>query len=163
MAKRGQAVIMDLFVAISVFIVLLTILIITWDLHTIRLTSRVEYDELILRTLSISDTLVKSEGFPFDWENSPSSTLQIGLAQSDGVLSTDKVTVFAINQQPSEDSVRRLLKTSSYKYYFAVRDFDGTVYASRGTAPTGKVAVDVGRIVIYQGAPRVMEFALWKD
>ncbi len=164
MAKRGQAVIIDLFVAVSVFVILMIILTITWDLYSIRLNTRSEYDDMILKTFLISDMLAKSEGVPFDWETQLSPTAatvqQLGLASYHGILSDAKVEKF---RAMSSADVDNLLNIGLYSHYFLIRDFDGTEYVSRGQRPTGRVAVNTARIIVYKGAPRVVEFALWKD
>lgn len=163
MKKSGQAVIIDLFVAVSVFIILIIILTITWDLYNVRLQTRMEYDEMILKTFLISDALVKSEGVPFDWDDNPTPSVatirQLGLADRRGILSDKKVEKYL---SLSNADVKDILNIGLYNYYFLIRDVNGTPYVSRGAVPQGKLAVNSGRIVVYKGGPRVMEFALWK-
>jgi len=164
MKKKGQAVIIDLFVSVSVFIILMIILTITWDLYSVRLSNRMEYDDMILKTFLISDLLTKQEGVPFDWELQENPTYltidQIGLAERRGILSDIKVEKF--RTLPNDD-VSKMLNIGLYKHYFSIRDLNGTVYVSRNSEPSGRLAVNSARVVVYKGGPRVMEFALWKE
>src|SRR3990167_5534403 len=125
MKKKGQAVIIDLFVSVSVFIILMIILTITWDLYSVRLSNRMEYDDMILKTFLISDVLAKQEGVPFDWELQANPTYltidQIGLAERRGLLSTNKTEKF---RAMTNDDVSKLLNIGLYKHYFSIRDLN---------------------------------------
>src|SRR3989344_3394440 len=92
--KRGQAAITDLFIAIAVFIILITITTLSWQLYNIRLNSRLDFDDIILKTFVVTDTLVKSPGSPGDWERDPTKAKIVGFARKDRVLDEAKVQAF---------------------------------------------------------------------
>ena len=164
-SSRGQAGITDLFVAIAIFIVLITITTLTWDLYNARLSSALDYDTMVVKAYHITDTFVKSPGYPPDWEfqsNPELTTSMIGLASADHVLAASKVSKFAELSTTQYDAMRTILRLSLYDYYFVLRDTDQTVVYSAGKIPQGKFAVNLARLVVYQGKPHVMEFAVWK-
>src|SRR3989344_9407637 len=94
--KSGQAAVTDLFIAISVFIILITITTLTWNLYNIRLTSRFDYDEMMLKGFQVSDLLVKSKGIPANWHVSYNTTLPqvIGLSENERILSAERIDAF---------------------------------------------------------------------
>lgn len=162
--KRGQAVITDLFIAIAVFIILITITTIIWDLYSIRLKMRQEYEDMMLRTIQISDQLIKNPGYPTDWEykisSDPEYVKVIGLADEDRVLSADKVEKFRTNI--TDDKVKDLLNIGLYNFYFIIKEQNGSALLAKGIAPIGFNTVNLARIVTYKNQPRIVEFALWR-
>jgi hypothetical protein len=164
-SSRGQAGITDLFVAIAIFIVLVTITTLTWDLYNARLESSIDYDTMVIKAYYIADTFVKSPGYPVNWEsysNPELTTSTIGLASSDRVLADAKVGTFASLSTTQYDAVRTVLRLSLYDYYFVLRDTNNTVIYSAGKIPQGKFAVNLARLAVYQNKPVIMEFAVWK-
>lgn len=155
--KRGQAAVMDLFVAISVFIILTTILTLTWDLYNIRINNRFTYDDMVLKTLQISDILVRTQGIPPDFV--PQSAQSIGLARRDYTLDNRRVArVAAMN----ESDFKNIMKINLYEFYLVVRDQSGAANATLGKPPAGKSTVNLLRYVMYDGRQVGFEFSLWK-
>lgn len=163
--KRGQAVVTDLFIAIAVFIVLITITTIIWDLYTIRLKMRQEFEDMVIKSIQISDQLVKSSGYPLDWEfkifSDPDYIKIIGLAYDDRKLSTEKINAFRTNI--TDQKVKDLFNIGLYNYYFTIKEKNGSILLAKGNNPVGSFnTVNLARIIVYKNEPRIMEFALWK-
>ncbi len=169
MHKRGQIAVTDLFIALSIFIILMTVIALTWQLYTLRLSNRLDYDYMVLRAFQISDTLVKSQGYPTNWEtivnlNNPQEVTVIGLVDNYMSLSPDKVDKFSFMNYTE---VQKKFKIGQYNYYFVLKDLQGAPIKSSGLPPAGKYTVNLARVLYYQDAtqtkvPTVMEFALWK-
>src|SRR3989344_3907752 len=173
---KGQAAVTDLFIAISVFIILITITTLTWNLYNIRLTSRFDYDDMMLRGFQVSDLLVKSKGIPPDWHISYNTTypnprgsnadikpLQlIGLADNERVLSPQRVDAFKDISDANPQIVKDALNINLFNYYFVIRNQTGIPLLNTGLFPSGKYAVNLARIVSYNNQPVIMEFAIWK-
>lgn len=172
--KRGQAAVTDLFIAISVFIILITIITLTWNLYNIRLTSRLDYDEMMLKGFQVSDLLVKSKGVPANWQNNYNKTTPrqtpadinppqiIGLADNERILSPEKIDAFKDISDANPQIVKDALKVNLYNYYFVIRNQTGVPLLNTGLFPAGKYAVNLARIVLYKDQPVIMEFAIWK-
>ena len=75
MKTRGQAVVTDLFISISIFIILVTIIILTIELYDIRLQSKFDYEDMVLKTFLAIDTLAKSKG------NKSHAALMLGISR----------------------------------------------------------------------------------
>ncbi len=176
--RRGQAAVTDLFIAISVFIILITITTLTWNLYNIRLTSRFDYDEMMLKGFQVTDLLVKSKGIPADWHTNYNVTTPrpgppfnaadiraptiIGLADNERVLSPERIDAFKDISDAHPQIIKDALKINQYNYYFVIRNQTGTPLLNTGFFPSGKYAVNLARIVLYNGQPVIMEFAIWK-
>ena len=161
---KGQAAVTDLFIAISVFIILITITTLTWNLYNIRLQNRFDYDDMMIKTFQVTEALVKSGGVPPDWEaQGDFSNLQvIGLSHNERFLSEAKVQKFANTVELDDTTLKDTLKINLYEYYFVLRHLNGTIIHSRGSFPSGNFAVNLARLVIYQDQPTILEFATWK-
>ncbi len=170
--RRGQAGITDLFIAVAIFIVLVTITTLIWNLYNARLESRLDYDTIVLKTYAIVDALVKSPGSPERWELVPdaqlSGVLQVGLAEQDHVIDEAKITRFAQLADPAfsggttYDTLRDVLKIGLYQFYFVLKDAKKQNVFVSGQLPQGKFAVNLARIVMYRGKPHILEFTVWK-
>jgi hypothetical protein len=181
-SRGGQAAVTDLFISISVFIILITIITLTWNLYNIRLQSRFDYDDMMIKTFQATDSLLKGRGVPADWETRDqkvgNSNVQVlGLSENERFLSEQKVKVFALdpskyptnpNARLDDAVLKSTLKINLYNYYFVLRHLNGTVTGcptacnSRGTFPSGNYVVNLARLVMYQNQPVYMEFAVWK-
>lgn len=168
LSRRSQAAITDLFIAVAVFIVLITITTLIWNLYNVRLEARLDYDTMLLRGYHLVEGFIRSPGYPEDWETwaFPNETTQLfGLAQDDHVLSEAKVARFAALGDPlgSEyQDLKRVMQIALYEYYFVLKTEQGIIVYSAGNIPTGKYTVNLVRLVIFQGQPHILEFAVWK-
>lgn len=159
------------------FIILITIITLTWNLYNIRLTSRFDYDEMMLKGFQVSDLLVKSKGVPADWQNNynittprplppnPADILPpqiIGLADNERILSPEKIDAFKDISDAHPQIVKDALKINLYNYYFVIRNQTGMPLLNTGLFPAGRYAVNLARIVLYNNQPVIMEFAIWK-
>ena len=163
--KRGQAAVTDLFIAISIFIILVTITTLTWNLYNIRLQNRFDYDDMMIKGFQVTDSLIKSRGIPPDWETQKptvSNIQLIGLSDNERFLLEEKVKAFADENILKDTVIKDTLKINLYEYYFVLRHINGTKIFTRGKFPAGNFAVNLARLVIYQKEPSVLEFAIWK-
>ena len=157
--RKGQIASVDLFIAFFVFILLISILVGTWNLYNQRLNESIEYEKMRLGAYYISDSFVKTPGTPSAWENNPSSVEIIGLAIDDRVLSSAKADAFA---NLSYATAREKLKIMGYNYGFRIKDLSNNIIMASGMAPAGDISVVVERYVTYENEKAIMEFALWK-
>ncbi len=166
--KRGQATIIDLLMAISVFILLVTITTVMWDLYSIRLSNRVEYDNMVIKSFQISDALMKGKGSPIYWEYVPDDeVVLIGLMQGEKRLSYNKVEKF---QDFPDDKLREMFRVGKYNYFFRIKYLNKTEIILKGIPPSGKYTVNLMRVAEYDRdgdesifEPEIVnvEFALW--
>ena len=159
--KRGQAVVTDLFVAIAVFVILVTIISLSWDLYQIRFIKKIEYDDMILRTFHASDSLIKSKGIPTNWNHLYPPTLpqELGLVNLERTIDDKKLAKF---RNMSGNDIENILKIKPYKFYWVLKNETGAILITHGTPPSGKLNVNVARLVIYKGKPSAMELSIWK-
>ncbi|MDI6738224.1 MAG: hypothetical protein QME12_06975 [Nanoarchaeota archaeon] len=157
--RKGQIGSIDLFIAIFIFLILLSVLVGMWNLYSTRLNEGIEYEKIRLLAFHISDTFVKTPGYPSAWENSPSSAEAIGLASSGRVLSSAKVDAFiAMNYSAAKQKI----KAEGYDFKFRIKDLSNNVLLASGANITGGTAIAVERYVKYENEKAIMEFAVWK-
>ncbi|MBI2076078.1 MAG: hypothetical protein HYT72_02405 [Candidatus Aenigmarchaeota archaeon] len=152
--SKGQIIMSDLLLAITVLSILVIYLGGAIDNTFDKFASNKQLHDMELGAVKISDMLVRSAGYPANWEDNPVSAISIGLSSSDRVLDGKKLSAFT---NLDYQTAKKLLGTSEYEFYFRlVRN--GT---EKGLLPGGEKTVTVRRIASYNGADTV-EFTLWK-
>lgn len=154
---------MDLFISLAVFIILITILTLTWDLYHIRLTKRFDYDDMVIKTLQLSDTMLKTAGEPSYWKN---STVKIvGLANNEREIDPDKLSeLVAMDDGLDNDHFRNLMHIPLYDIYIVVKQLNvggqATALATFGDIPSAKYTVNLIRYAKYRGVDVSFEVSL---
>ena len=93
--KKGQIFSVDLAISMVAFIILFIIIIGFWNLYSLRLNERIAVEEANLLAIQITDILINSEGVPVNWEQQVNNAEVIGLKDSSGMLSQEKVNAQA--------------------------------------------------------------------
>lgn len=156
--KKAQIFTTDFFIAFFIFSILIIVAMVSWNNYYIKITEINDYDIMMNKAFQISDVLVKSQGYPLEWD---SENVQIiGLASEDRELSLDKVNLFA--NLPLNKS-KNIFKTQDSKFHFSIKNFDGEILKEYGYNMTNaKKSVNVRRYLLYNDEEAVMEFTLWK-
>lgn len=157
-SKKSQIAVTDLFIALFMATIIIIIIMFAWNRYTIILNEESDYRELEIIAFQTADLLVKSNGEPQNWENSPLNVEVIGLATEDRNLSLEKVDAFV---NLSYNFTLRSLGLELYDFYFQLKDFNGTRLAEQGKTPENFV-VNIQRLVLYENEKAIVEFALWK-
>ncbi len=156
--KRGQAAVTDLFVAIGIFIILVTITTVLWNLYNIRLTNRVDYDGLAIKTFQTSDLLLQTPGNPDNWdylvlqEAAGSNEINyIGLVNGELKVPYNKTLALI---QLNETEIKKIFHAGQYRIGIRIRNENGTdIYNFGKVSGTSKYAVNLARNVLYQRTP----------
>ncbi|MBL7100753.1 MAG: hypothetical protein ISS23_02240 [Nanoarchaeota archaeon] len=157
--RKAQIASIDLFIAITIFLILAAATIYTWNLYTVRLNESLEYEKMQLIVFQITDLLVKSQGHQTGWEENPANVGVIGLAQDDRILSQDKVTAFTnLDYNLSKER----LNIEPYDYKFKIKTLSGSVVQESGLAFDGDTSIIIERYILLEDEKRIMEFSLWK-
>src|SRR3989344_2818749 len=95
--KKAQVAVLDLYISALMFGILITFVMFTWNNYNIKINNQLDYNSDLIKAYHISDLFVKYQGKPTAWHRTnitenPISIL--GLAQSEGVLNSDKVDIF---------------------------------------------------------------------
>ena len=124
--KSAQAVIIDFFIALSIFILIVSMISIMWNKYNWELNRKVTQKDMWLKTYHISDILVHTPGSPSAWEyvnwednigdiNNLIET--VGLVSFDRQLDSNKVQEF-VNMTNNYNASRELLNVEGYNLYF---------------------------------------------
>ncbi|MCX8175268.1 MAG: hypothetical protein N3E51_03625 [Candidatus Micrarchaeota archaeon] len=92
---RGQALSTDAIISLSAFSILLFFIASYWTYASQSASEAYSQSRLEKSALSASDLLVKSPGYPPNWESNPQTASSIGLAQSPNRLSSPKLSALA--------------------------------------------------------------------
>lgn len=154
--SRAQIATTDLFLAVIIFLILITAFFVTWNVYQSRLTDAISRSEMELYAVQVADQLVRSPGIPADWENNPDSEISsIGLSAGDRIISEGKLAAFA--NMTAEQFAS--LNIGSYNFYFVLMQGNDAV-AEVGEYPAGS-SVTIRRNVLYQNEVSTIQVSLW--
>lgn len=157
MHKKAQIGTTDLFIAISIFIISVIVLVSLWNKYNVILIENAENEEMFSLGMQATDLMVKSPGIPYNW--TVSNVEVIGLANSDHNLSFSKVANLT---QMSYNASKKLLKIASYDYVFRISTPNGTILVNYGNMySNANKVINVRRLVFYQNES-ILELILWK-
>ncbi len=163
--KKAQIIATDLFLAVMVYIVIIIVVIYVYSSYMHRLDNEVRYRDMISKAFEVSDNILKHIGSPTGWNST--SVKVIGLAESDRVLSTQKLTYFA---NMSYNYSKHVLGISTYEYFIQVRDFYNRNLLEAGASPIEDSrcnstfeAVTLRRFALWEGQRVIVYITLWDD
>ncbi|MFH1447668.1 MAG: hypothetical protein ABIG39_02290 [Candidatus Micrarchaeota archaeon] len=118
--KKGQIFTIDFVISLAVFVTILITIITLWmgiDLHIKEIESR---REMHLISIAISDALIRSPGYPADWNET--NVQSIGIAKGEYVLDIHKI-IALMNLE--YDTARSILRLGNYQLFIYMTDIDG--------------------------------------
>jgi len=156
--KKGQAAVTDLFVAIGIFIVLVTITAVLWNLYNVRLANRMDYDGLVIKAFQTSDLLLQTPGNPDNWdylvleEDADSDDINyLGLVDGELKIPYNKTLALATL---NETGIKDVFHAGQYRIGIRLRNSNGIEIFNVGkVSGTSKYAVNLARNVLYQKTP----------
>ncbi len=129
--NKAQVSITDLFMSITIFIIILAFIIFYWSYAVSRVNKDFDYGETQLRAFRIADFLSKTQGNPTSWENIPNNSdipsqiSSLGLASSDRNLLDRKVINFT--RKLSYQHTKDILNIEPFDYNFSIKRKDDIV------------------------------------
>ncbi|MFC2143497.1 hypothetical protein ACFLQN_03795 [Candidatus Aenigmatarchaeota archaeon] len=153
MYKKGQIVSMDVLFAFMIFLIAIAFLMALWESRIDRLVENNDRNHLETLSLEIADRLIRTGGFPVDWETDPNNLITIGLASNDRIIDEEKLEAFF---NLDYNTTRNLLNTMGYEFYFEFAGF------TKGIYPVSEEIIFTQRIAIYDNEAELMSFYLWE-
>ncbi len=156
--KKAQIMMTDLFVALSVFLVLLISVVSFMILYEKRVNSNMAYEDMRMKAMQIANFLVKSPGIPQDWENNASSVMAIGLASAPLILSEEKVVNFTTLDY---ERAKTIFNVRHYEFNFVLMDSNNSILFSKGIESANE-SVSISRYVRFNNSNSLMIFRIYK-
>jgi hypothetical protein len=156
MRRRGQVVGFDLMIAVAIFMLISIFLVFTWVEYNHKIDQRVEYNDMIATGLQTTNILVKSPGYPWNWNTTDVEF--IGLVDEDRQISQAKLDQF-LNMSYAD--LRNKLKTGPYDFYFNLEKTDGE-NVTLGLTPSGERQFRLERYVKHGNEKAKLQLTLWK-
>jgi len=163
--KRGQVWSADFIASMIVFFTAVAIIIFAWNYIIGQNQEQLSLNEIENTALSASDSLIRSPGIPYDWDETSVTTL--GIAEQENVLNTTKASMFL---DMDELKIKSLLGISNFEFYWELAYLNGSLIQDasgqdmkKGAEPAAnsRIVVPVQRLVVYDGLPAKMAFLLW--
>jgi len=146
--QRGQVWSLDFVTSIVVFLVILMPLFFVWSYINAQSTQQIEFNSIESAALQISDSLVRTQGIPGNWNIS--NVRVIGLVSDENILNSTKVSSFLSMGNSDYERTKSLL-TGNYDFYFSLTDINGTSLGTIGNKSEKGNVVPVERYCLYNG------------
>ena len=156
-SRKAQIAVTDFFIALFILGILVSFIILSWNTQELRFNEALEYEDMMVKAFQVSDVLVGTQGYPLNWNSTNVDV--IGLAESDRIISNDKLTRFS---NITDAGVKSAFSLAPYNFEFVLEKADGTELFSKGSSFNGNKAVNAERIVLYQENEAIVKFTLWK-
>ena len=171
---KAQVAITDLIIALVIFLILLAVVLGTWNIYTTRYAEEMSYRNLELTAFQATQLLVSQQGMPTAWENldleNPDDLAQLqvlGIASSPMVLDPDKVNALFLSLDAG--AIAERLNIERYKFYLEFTNLDNVALIegkgdNPGLTPDAvHELVKLRRIVRYKNALVFFYFSLWSE
>ncbi|HLC56826.1 MAG TPA: hypothetical protein VJJ23_06320 [Candidatus Nanoarchaeia archaeon] len=163
MNKKAQLAMIDLMVAMGISLIMIAAIVISWNNIMNEINAKKGLDDMHIKLLQVSDVLISSYGTPSSWEKDVNNIESLGLATSDRILNTAKLTAAS---SLSTSIITSLLQLQSYKLIVDVKELDDTpLYQIRSTAdsPSETVTLIVlNRLAMLENEVVKVKFTFWK-
>ncbi len=154
---KSQIWSLDFVTSIMIFLIVLIPLFFIWSYVNTQNQQQIIFDEVETLTMSISDSLIRTKGFPEGWDNS--SVTIIGLASEENILNATKVSYF-LTMGNNEYNRTRTILTGGYDFFFNLTDINGTTHGTIGNKPANRMTVPIERYCLHHERIAKLEFAL---
>lgn len=134
---KGQLFSSDMIASVFLFFIMTSMVLFSWNSVIDKSVQNMQRQDMEITGTRILDTLVKSPGYPSDWENKNATT--IGLASYDRTIDSNKLNAF-LNMD--YDKTREIFGMP-YNYFFKLGNY------TKGL--NGTEAVFARRAVIFNG------------
>ncbi len=162
MNKKAQLAMIDLMVAMGISLIMIAAIVISWNNIMNEINEKKGLDDIHIKLLQVSDVLISSYGTPSSWEKDVNNIESLGLATSDRVLNTAKLTAAS---SLSTSTITSLLQLQTYKLTVdIIKNSDSTLlYQIKSTndSPSGTIIV-LNRLAILENEVVKVKFTFWK-
>ncbi len=145
---RGQSIILDYMAGVFIFIIMLSIFMVAWDLYSSRYSQadgRMQMDSI---ALSASESLMQSQGEPANWTIDPQNAKRIGFVSRQNTLDWTRINAFS--SLSYADQKTKLGIDSDF--VIRIDSYEGARLATIGVEPNSTTtAVEISRFGILDG------------
>ena len=146
---KGQAVLLDFILAFFVFILVWVFLMSQFDSKITETEKINDLQIMKLKSTQVLENLVKSKGYPNNWETLTISDLNsVGLAITDRSLSEEKLSAFS-NFSIDYYELKAKMSLEEYDFYFVFTGVDSVTAGIDSVDNANEIILH--RIVNYKG------------
>ncbi|MFH1239801.1 MAG: hypothetical protein V1672_01165 [Candidatus Diapherotrites archaeon] len=159
--SRGQISAYDFMIAMFLFLLMFITLNSVWTgIYSSVVENQIQ-TQMHDSSYKALEVLIKTKGYPANWEDDPSNAESIGLAKRKNVFDDDKVTAF---KSMDYDLSKELMGLGLFEYYLDVDSFGTANDFTKGISlPTDKDIYSASRIVNYKGAEAVVTLYVFQN
>lgn len=161
MGKKAQVWSLDFALSLLIFMSALFAVVFAWNYISANTMETQQMHELQLKALTLSDSLIRTNGIPMDWNE---STVEVvGLATDENMLNATKVKYFVNMSDTDYDHLKGLMDIGFYDFYFEIRDLNDTVYENTTTpvSITSPIVIPIERYAMYNDRVVKIKFVIW--
>ncbi len=161
MGRKAQVWSLDFAMSLMIFMSAFFAIMFGWNYINTSTLENQAMRELQLKALSLSDSLIRTQGIPAYWNE---STVEVvGLAEEENVLNVTKVQYLVDMSGTDYDRLRSIMDIGFYDFYLEVEDLNGTVYKNTTTpvSATSSIVIPIERYAMYKGRIAKVRLVIW--
>jgi len=161
MFERGQVSTYDFFIAMILFLFLFLTLNFVWMQNTVSAEENREQGNIQFRALQAIDSMLKTRGWPPNWELDPAGVKTIGLAEEKGKIDSEKLAAF---QSMDYTDSKNALGIADLNYFFEF-DANGTAddFNKGNPVPVNVIGLTIQRMVQFKGEKAIVRFNVFRE
>ncbi|VVB59961.1 Uncharacterised protein [uncultured archaeon] len=128
--KKGQAFASDFVISAVLFIIILAISIEMWTATGLKYSKSESSDFMQKKAFSITDTLIKTQGYPLDWTRNSAKVIGVS-GETPQVLNKSKLIEM---KYISDSDLKNTWGISGYNVYMKFTNSSGNIISLDGTA-----------------------------
>jgi hypothetical protein len=164
--NKAQVWSFDFAVSVVIFFSVVVMILFSWNYTSAKHTEQVLFNEMESKAVSLSDSLIRTRGFPEEWN---STNVQIiGLADEENVLNETKI--LQLVGMPY-NTIRATMGIMNYNFYLGIRHLNETVINMNGTDlecgehpslySNSTMIVPIERFMLFDHRVASLMFILW--
>jgi hypothetical protein len=165
--KKAQVAVLDLFISAVIFGILVAAIMFVWNDYNTKIEEHIEYNDLVIKTMHITDILTQYPGKPSGWEKAKTginifnqeTVTTFGLASDESIIDEYKLGRF-LNM--TYNQTRDILNINNYNYYLKLMKTNGSDFdppIGKGIQ-TNNTIVSIRRLVLYKNEEAILHFQL---
>jgi hypothetical protein len=166
---KAQVWSMDFAISFTMFFLAVILIIFAWDYTVSQNYSEVIFSEIENTALSVSDVLIRTQGFPTDW--TPETVETIGLVSKENVINETKIAnlINLSKYYADYNFTKTMLGIGNHEFYLEIKDLYNQTMKANGDDITigvepyqnAEIVIPMERYVIYKNEIAKLRFILW--
>ncbi|MBI2668037.1 hypothetical protein HYX17_04705 [Candidatus Woesearchaeota archaeon] len=156
--SKAQLSSMELIIGVFVFMVIFVFLFSTFNSYNNKLNNNLEDNEKQRLASQVTDSLIKTQGIPEDWESNNLDIKEIGLVNKDRIINQTKLMEL---EDIDYNELKSIMNIQKYDFNLTIKFSNNDVISGVGVPITGKKITTTRRFAVYNKKEAIIDLTLF--